>query len=175
MKLLRILPFVALLFVALHAKAQDAVPGVPVEKVNAYRDGDVFMAELQTKGPWIGGEIAAKFTPDAIQIDLPGAVLTKGKQLIKVDDRNFSSVYATQNDGMVRTRFALNAGLNATTMQDQVRIRRAGSAIVIEVTGDAKATSKSTKTGEVNRSIAIVDDEGGAVFHEGGYGLLHRR
>lgn len=160
-KLLRTLPFVALLFLALHAKAQEAqAPGVPVEKVNAYRDGDVFMTELQTKGPWIGGDINAQFTSDAVQIDLPGAVLTKGKQLIKVDDRIFKSVYATQNDSTVRTRFALNSGLSGQSLQDQVRIRRAGSAIVIEVTGEAKPFDKKAKNAEVTRSLAIVDDEG---------------
>ncbi|MES2964149.1 MAG: flagellar biosynthetic protein FliO [Bdellovibrionota bacterium] len=158
---LRYLPFVALLFLALQTRAQDVTPGVPVEKVNAYRDGDVFMTELQTKGPWIGGDINAQFTADSIQIDLPGAVLTKGKQLIKVDDRNFKSVYATQNESSVRTRFTLNGGLNASSLQDQVRVRRAGSAIVIEVTGDAKTTAKSAKIGDVIKTIAIVDDENG--------------
>lgn len=155
------LAFIALTIVALQAQAEVTVPGVPVEKVNAFRDGDVFMTELQTKGPWIGGDINASFTTEAVQVDLPGAVLTTGKQLIKVDDRNFKSVYATQTDGTVRTRFSLNSGLTGTSLQDQVRIRRSGSAIVIEVTGDAKPASKNAKTGEVVRNLAIVDDESG--------------
>jgi len=158
-KLLRTLPFAALLFAALHAQAaEDASPAVPVEKVNAYRDGDVFMTELQTRGPWIGADIHAQFSSDAIQVDLPGAVLTKGKQLIKVEDRIFKSVYATQNDSSVRTRFALNSGLSGQSLQDQVKIRRAGSAIVIEVTGDAKTTDKKAKNAEVTRTLAVVED-----------------
>lgn len=161
LKLVRYLPFVALLFVALHAKAQEAAPGTPIEKVNAYRDGDVFATELQTKGAWNQGvDVDAHFTSDAVQIDLPGAVLTQGKQLIKVDDRNFKSVYATQNDSSVRTRFSLNAGLSGTSLQDQIRIRRQGGAIVIEVTGDAKPADKKAKNADVTRAIAVVDEEG---------------
>ena len=164
MKLVRLLPFAALLFTALSASAESGgpAPAAPVEKLSAYRDGDTFITELQVQGSWSSSDVKTQFSADAVQIDFPNAVLTKGKQLVKVDDRIFKSVYATQTDaGTVRTRFATAQGVSGHSLEEQVRIRRTANGIVVEVAGDPKKIDpKKAKAPEVTRNIAVVEDEG---------------
>jgi flagellar protein FliO/FliZ len=152
---------------AADAASAEVAP-VKVEKIRSFREGDVFTTELATTTSWRGGEAQATFSGDAIQVDLSNASLAKAqsKQLIKVEDRFFKSAYFTQLDAStVRVRLALKPGFRGGEFESNLKIRRDGSSILLEVTGDpvgalaertgakkAKAESKSE-----TRSLAITD------------------
>ncbi len=154
---LRTLPFVALLGTAVVdiAYAEDAP--VAVEKVRAFRDGDIFTAELQTNSAWNGSDVNVRYFKDSIQVDVAGAFLNKGKSLIKVEDRAFKSVYATQFDATtVRTRFTVKPGFTAKSFVNRVRVKQAAGALTFEVTGDAQdAKSFSEKVSDEVNKIAV--------------------
>jgi flagellar protein FliO/FliZ len=155
--ILKCLPFAALLFTAL-ASAAESVPA-PVNQIKTVRDGDTFTTELVTVNPWNPSEAKIQFVQDAVQIDFPQAFLDKGKQLIKVEDRVFKSIYATQADAStVRAKLTVNDGLSATSLLGLVSLRKTATGISIVVNGDAgNATGKEAKS-EV-MSIAVASEE----------------
>ncbi|MES2855626.1 MAG: flagellar biosynthetic protein FliO [Bdellovibrionota bacterium] len=167
-QILRYLPFVALFFTAVSgaadapkaAKTQMEVP-TPVEKIRTMREGDVFTMELITVNAWNPAEAKIQFNEDSVQIDFPQTFLDKGKQLVKVEDRVFRSVYTTQSDAStVRAKLSLNEGLSANSLSGLVQIRKNAAGITISITGDAsEATGKEVKS-EV-MTIAVNEEGGG--------------
>ncbi len=189
MNVVRALPFVALLMVALNVSAQEdgrpasatasAVPigqaAAPsaeglsqIGKIRSFREGDVFTAELQTKTNWTVSEVQLKFAADFVQIDLPNMTLEKAKADIKVDDRIFKSISILQSDSsLVRARFILHSGLSARGLDGQVRVRRHKGSVTIEVAGDPIEVaaddlkdSKQNKKIELARTIVVSEEDG---------------
>jgi flagellar protein FliO/FliZ len=174
-RLLRRTPAFSLVFTALlgvavadstQAQAEEAKAPVAVEKVHAFRDGDVFTAELQTTATWNGSDVSVQYFKDSIQIDVSGAFLNKGKQLIKVEDRAFKSVYATQFDATtVRTRFTVKPGLTAKSFLNHIRVKQGASSLTFEVAGDALSAKTFTDkvSDEVNKVAVSTDSANDAM------------
>jgi flagellar biosynthetic protein FliO len=172
-QIFRTLPFFALLTMAAHAaQAEDGqteskaaaavavVAPIAVEKVRAFRDGDTFTAEFQTATAWNGADVSVQYFKDSIQVDITGAFLSKGKQLIKVEDRAFKSVYATQFDATtVRARFTVKPGFTAKSFAGRLHAKRGSSTMTFEVTGDAgDAKTAAAKVSDEPRTLAVVDE-----------------
>ncbi len=165
-QILRALPFVALLLAVLTNEAMAesstaASSSVVVDKVRAFRDGDVFTAEIQTSNAWNGADVQVKYMKDFIQAEVTGATLTHGKELIKVEDRIFKSVYATQNEPeTMRVRFYVKPGTIAKTLAGRFHARRGNSAITFEVTGDTGDAALAKTVKDDAQTIAVVDESG---------------
>ena len=164
-QILRTLPFVALLLAVLTneamAESSAASSSVAVDKVRAFRDGDVFTAEIQTSSAWNGADIQVKYMKDFIQAEVTGATLTHGKELIKVEDRIFKSVYATQNEPeTMRVRFYVKPGTIAKTLAGRFHAKRGNSAITFEVTGDAGDASLAKAVKDEAQTVAVIDESG---------------
>lgn len=162
------LAFTALLGTATvdNARAEEAKAPVAVDKVRAFRDGDVFTAELQTTAAWNGTDVDVQYFKDSVQVDVPGAFLNKGKQLIKVEDRAFKSVYATQFDATtVRTRFTVKSGFTAKSFAGRVRVKQNASSLTFEVTGDAQDAKAFTGkiSDDVNKVAVNADTSNEAI------------
>jgi flagellar protein FliO/FliZ len=158
------LAFTALLGTTMidNARAEEAKAPVAVDKVRAFRDGDAFTAELQTTAAWNGTDVDVRYFRDSVQVDVQGAFLNKGKQLIKVEDRAFKSVYATQFDATtIRTRFTVKPGFTAKSFAGRVRVKQNVSSLTFEVTGDAQDAKAFTGkvSDEVNK-VAVNADIG---------------
>lgn len=163
-QLLRTLPFVALLWamVANEAMAESAAATpVAIEKVRAFRDGDTFTAEVTTTAAWNGSDVQVKYLENFIQAEVSGAFLNNGKDLIRVEDRVFKSVYATQKDATtMRVRFFVKPGSNAKALAGKFHAKRTGSSITFEVNGDAQDASLVKTINENAQTIAVVDESG---------------
>jgi flagellar protein FliO/FliZ len=174
--ILRIIPFVALflVMVANDARAEEMksitaaappttaqiVAPVAVEKVHAFRDGDTFTAELQTTSGWSGSDVQVQYFRDSIQVDITGAFLNKGKQLIKVEDRAFKSVYATQFDATtVRARLTVKPGLSAKSFAGHFHAKRGPGAMTFEITGDANDGKSIKAVSDEPHTIAVADED----------------
>lgn len=159
--LLRCLPFAALLFTALSANAAGTPP-TPVEKVRAYREGNGFFAELHFQGEqkWNGAGVDTRFFSDYVQVDIPGAFLAKGKQLIKVDDRIFKSVYATQADAStLRLKFETKDGANGKGMAADFQVRKASNGLSFTLSGDGVVAKGAKAVGDEAMTFAVIEDE----------------
>lgn len=163
-KILRYLPFFALVIVALVAEASEsnlAVPA-PFEKVRAYRDGEVFSAELQTAAAWNGSDVQVVYETDGVLAHISNAFLNNGKLLVRFEDRSFRSFQATQEDSTtVRAKFYTKKGVNGKAFDGRFRARRSGNNVIFEIVGDP-ADDKTAKavTDEV-RNVAVIDEETG--------------
>ena len=173
--ILRTVPFIAIfmVMVANEARAEEiksitavapvvTVPRlapVAVEKVHAFRDGDTFTAELQTTSGWSGADVQVQYFKESIQVDITGAFLNKGKQLIKVEDRAFKSVYATQFDATtVRARFTVKPGLSAKSFAGHFHAKRGPGAMTFEITGDANDGKAIKAVSDEPHTITVADE-----------------
>ena len=76
----RTLPFIALFFAMIASEARAADATVAIEKVRAFRDGDVFTAEISTTTAWNGTDVQVKYMNDFIQAEVAGTFLNNGKR-----------------------------------------------------------------------------------------------
>ncbi len=163
-QILRTLPFIALLLAVLvnEAMAESAVATpVAVDKVRAFRDGDVFTAEVQTTASWNGADVQVKYMKDFIQAEVSGAFLNNGKELIRVEDRVFKSVYATQTDAStVRVRFYVKPGIVAKTLAGRFHAKRSNSAVTFEVTGEAGDAALAKTIKDDAQTVSVIDESG---------------
>lgn len=138
---------------------EQLVAPVAVEKVHAFRDGDTFTAELQTASGWNGADVQVQYFKDSIQVDINGAFLNKGKQVIKVEDRAFKSVYATQFDPTtVRARFTVKPGLSAKSFVGHFHAKRGPGTMTFEITGDATDGKASKAISDEPHKITVADE-----------------
>lgn len=149
----------AVALVIVGTKAEAGAPAL-VESVKSYRDGDTFTTELKMKSVWSGDEVHAQFAGEAVQIDFPDAGLAKEKKLVNVEDRMVKSVYLSQPDSSsLRTRVAIKKGLIASSLENSIRIRRAGSVVSIDILGDAMPGKSGKNETEITRVVAVSDEK----------------
>lgn len=136
-----------------RAQAQDSAGSTVVDKVQAFREGDIFSTQLETTDGWKGGDVQATFAKSFIQIDLPSATLSKGKQIQKIDDRIFRSIYVAQPDqSSVRVRLNLKNGISGEDYEKATKIRKSGNLVVIDVRGEPVASVANIKINNNNLS-----------------------
>jgi flagellar protein FliO/FliZ len=172
---MRILSRLSLLFISLFisiaaahsafAKGAATTSDPGIDRIRAYREGDLFTTELQTNAAWTGVGSEARFAGDIVEFDFDSISFGDEKQLIKVDDRLFRSVYVTQGDkAPVRVRLSLKPGFSAASLERAVHIHKSATGITIEVTGDASKVAKGGKPESLLRHLAVVEDEGNEEF-----------
>lgn len=129
-----------------------------IDQVKSFRDGTLFSAEFSYKGSWAIQDLDVNFTAETIQIDLPRATFSKGKNLVRLEDPFVKSVYITQSQAeVVRVRITLNKGFSARSLEDSLSFQQKEGVFAIQISGNAQKTA-GKKALENTRTYPIVQN-----------------
>jgi flagellar protein FliO/FliZ len=129
-----------------------------IEKVRAFRDGDTFTTEMTAAGGWSVSDLQARFSGSIVEIDVPQASLSKGKHIIRPDDRLVRSVLVAPGEaGSVRAKIYLKDGFIAKSLEGGVHVRKAADNMIrIEINGDAEKGLVAKNDPDATATISVM-------------------
>lgn len=135
--------------------------GADIEKVRAFRDGDTFTAEMTAAGGWNVSDLQARFSGSIVEIEVPQASLSKGKHIIRPDDRLVRSVLIAPGEGgSIRAKIYLKDGFIAKSLEGGVHVRKsADNMIRIEISGDAEKGLVAKNDPEAIATISVMSGD----------------